>query len=365
MANKDYYEILGVPKNATQEEIKKKYRELVMKYHPDLHKDDPEAAKKMAEINEAYEVLSDPEKRAQYDKFGTVGPNVGGFEQGGYGPSYDFSGDIFSDLGEILRDFGFGGFGFGAGTRERVEHGEDIEVEVSIPFRDAVLGTEKEVTIRKKEKCPVCHGTGAEPGTGSTTCPTCNGTGFVTKRQRTPFGEFVVQTTCPTCHGTGKVIKEKCHNCGGTGVVEKISTVKVTIPPGVEDGTVIRLRGEGNAAPHGGIAGDLYVRVRVEKDPRFIKEGNKIYYLAHISPPEAVLGTEIKVPLIEGGEEVVKIPPGTQYGSEIKLRRKFGVRRPYDYIVRIVVDIPITLTSEEAFYYEKLREINEAKNRKG
>ncbi|MGC8574969.1 MAG: molecular chaperone DnaJ [Caldisericum sp.] len=365
MANKDYYEILGVPKNATQEEIKKKYRELVMKYHPDLHKDDPEAAKKMAEINEAYEVLSDPEKRAQYDKFGTVGPNVGGFEQGGYGPSYDFSGDIFSDLGEILRDFGFGGFGFGTGTRERVEHGEDIEVEVSIPFRDAVLGTEKEVTIRKKEKCPVCHGTGAEPGTGSTTCPTCNGTGFVTKRQRTPFGEFVVQTTCPTCHGTGKVIKEKCHNCGGTGVVEKISTVKVTIPPGVEDGTVIRLRGEGNAAPHGGIAGDLYVRVKVEKDPRFIKEGNKIYYLAHISPPEAVLGTEIKVPLIEGGEEVVKIPPGTQYGTEIKLRRKFGVRRPYDYIVKIVVDIPVTLTSEEAFYYEKLREINEAKNRKG
>ncbi|MGB9769314.1 MULTISPECIES: molecular chaperone DnaJ [Caldisericum] len=365
MANKDYYEILGVPKNATQEEIKKKYRELVMKYHPDLHKDDPEAAKKMAEINEAYEVLSDPEKRAQYDKFGTVGPNVGGFEQGGYGPSYDFSGDIFSDLGEILRDFGFGGFGFGTGTRERVEHGEDIEVEVSIPFRDAVLGTEKEVTIRKKEKCPVCHGTGAEPGTGSTTCPTCNGTGFVTKRQRTPFGEFVVQTTCPTCHGTGKVIKEKCHNCGGTGVVEKISTVKVTIPPGVEDGTVIRLRGEGNAAPRGGIAGDLYVRVKVEKDPRFIKEGNKIYYLAHISPPEAVLGTEIKVPLIEGGEEVVKIPPGTQYGTEIKLRRKFGVRRPYDYIVKIVVDIPITLTSEEAFYYEKLREINEAKNRKG
>ncbi|MGB9833147.1 MAG: DnaJ C-terminal domain-containing protein, partial [Caldisericum exile] len=217
----------------------------------------------------------------------------------------------------------------------------------------------------KKEKCPVCHGTGAEPGTGSTTCPTCNGTGFVTKRQRTPFGEFVVQTTCPTCHGTGKVIKEKCHNCGGTGVVEKISTVKVTIPPGVEDGTVIRLRGEGNAAPRGGIAGDLYVRVKVEEDPRFIKEGNKIYYLAHISPPEAVLGTEIKVPLIEGGEEVVKIPPGTQYGTEIKLRRKFGVRRPYDYIVKIVVDIPITLTSEEAFYYEKLREINEAKNRKG
>ncbi|BAL80819.1 molecular chaperone DnaJ [Caldisericum exile] len=363
MANKDYYEILGVSRNASQEEIKKKYRELVMKYHPDLHKDDPEAAKKMAEINEAYEVLSDPEKRAQYDKFGTVGPNVGGFERG-YGPSYDFSGDIFSDIGEILRDFGFGGFGFGTGARERVERGEDIEVEVTIPFKDAVLGTEKEIPIRKKETCPVCKGTGAEPGTGYTICPTCNGTGFATKRQRTPFGEFVVQTTCPTCHGTGKIIKEKCHNCGGTGVVEKLSKVTVTIPAGIEDGTVIRIRGEGNAAPHGGIVGDLYVRVKVEKDPRFIKEGNKIYYVAHISVPEAVLGTEIKVPLIEGGEEVVKIPPGTQHGTEIKLRRKFGVRRPYDYVIKIVIDIPTTLTSEEAFYYEKLKEIYETKNRK-
>jgi len=363
MANKDYYEILGVPRNATQEEIKKKYRELVMKYHPDLHKDDLEAAKKMAEINEAYEVLSDPEKRAQYDKFGAVGPNVG--YESAYGPSYDFSGDIFSDLGDILRDFGFGGFGFGTGTRERVERGEDIEVEVTIPFKDAVLGVDKEVTVRKKETCPVCKGTGAEPGTGTTTCPTCNGTGFVTKRQRTPFGEFVVQTTCPTCHGTGKVIKEKCHNCGGSGVVENISRIKVTIPPGVEDGTVIRVRGQGNAAPHRGTAGDLYVRVRVEKDPRFIKEGNKIYYIAHISVPEAVLGTEIKVPLIEGGEEIVKIPPGTQYGTEIKLRRKFGSRRPYDYIVKVIVDIPTDITSEEAFYYEKLREIYETKNRKG
>lgn len=362
MANKDYYEILGVPRNATQEEIKKKYRELVMKYHPDLNKDNPEAAKKMAEINEAYEVLSDPEKRAQYDKFGAVGAQMGGYESA-YGPSYDFTGDLFSDLGEILRDFGFGGFG--AGTRERVERGEDIKVEVKIPFKDSVLGTDKEVTVRKREACPVCHGTGAEPGTGSTICPTCNGTGFVTKRQRTPFGEFVVQTTCPTCHGTGKVIKEKCHNCGGSGVVEKLSKVTVTIPPGIEDGTVIRLRGQGDAAPHGGVPGDLYVRVIVEKDPRFIKEGNKIYYIANISVPEAVLGTEIKVPLIEGGEEVVKIPPGTQHGAEIKLRRRFGSRKPYEYIVKVVVTIPTTLSSEEAFYYEKLKEIYEAKNRKG
>jgi len=359
MANKDYYEILGVPRNATQEEIKRKYRELVMKYHPDLHKDDPDAAKKMAEINEAYEVLSDPEKRAQYDKFGAVGANVGGYDTA-YGPFSGFGEDLFSDLGEILRNFGFGGFG--AETAERVRRGKDIEVEVKIPFKEAVVGTEKEINIRRKEICPVCHGSGAEPGSGTTTCPTCHGTGFVTKRQRTPFGEFVVQTTCPTCHGTGKVIKEKCHNCGGTGVVEKVSTVKVTIPPNIEDGTVIRVRGQGNAGAGGGPAGDLYVRVRVESDPRFIREDNKIYYVAHISVIDAVLGTTIKVPLIEGGEETITIPPGTQNGTEIKVKRGFGQRRKYDYIVKVIVDIPTTLTSEEAFYYEKLREINERKN---
>uniref|UniRef100_A0A7C4Y169 Chaperone protein DnaJ n=1 Tax=Caldisericum exile TaxID=693075 RepID=A0A7C4Y169_9BACT len=363
MANKDYYEILGVSRNATQEEIKKRYRELVMKYHPDLHKDDPEAAKKMAEINEAYEVLSDPEKRAQYDRFGTVGVG-GGFESSG--PSYGFGEDLFSDINEILRNFGFGGFDFGTRTEEQKRQGEDIEVEIKLSFRDAVLGKTIEIPIRKKDVCPVCHGTGAEPGSGLTTCPTCHGTGVVEKRQRTPFGEFIVQTTCPTCHGTGKVIKEKCHFCGGTGVVETTTQVKVTVPPGTEDGTVIRYRGYGNAGYNGGYAGDLYVRVRVEKDPRFIKEGNRIYYILHIGVAEAVLGTKRTIPLIEGGEEVIEIPGGTQYGSEFRVKRKFGVRRmPYDYFVKVIIDIPTTLSSEEAFYYEKLKEIYEAKNRKG
>lgn len=363
MANKDYYEILGVPRNATQEEIKKRYRELVMKYHPDLHKDDPEAAKKMAEINEAYEVLSDPEKRAQYDKYGAVGPQAGGFDYSSYGPA-GFGEDLFSDIGEILRNFGFGGFDFGAATKERTYRGEDIEVEIKIPFKEAVLGTEKEISVKRKVVCPVCHGSGAEPGSGFTVCPTCKGSGVATKRQRTPFGEFVVQTTCPTCHGSGKIIKEKCHHCGGSGVVEEVSKIKVTIPPNTEDGSVIRLRGYGNAASSG-VSGDLFVRVEVEKDPRFIREGNKIYYLAHIPVPIAVLGGEIRVPLIEGGEEVVNIPPGTQYGTEIRLKRKFASRRNYDFIVKVVVDIPTDLTSEEAFYYEKLKEIYEAKNRKG
>jgi molecular chaperone DnaJ len=368
MADKDYYEILGVSRDATQEEIKKKYRELVMKYHPDLHKDDPDAAKKMAEINEAYEVLSDPEKRAQYDRFGAVGANVGGFNSS-YGPSsgggFGFGEDLFSDLGEILRNFGFGGnFGF-EGTREATYQGEDIEVVLTIPFRDAVLGAEKEITLNKTEVCPVCKGSGAEPGSGTVTCPTCNGKGVVTERRRTPFGEFVVQTTCPTCHGSGKVIKEKCHNCGGSGVVKNKSTIKVTIPPGTEDNSVIRIRGYGNAAPKGGTPGDLYVHIKVEKDPRFVKEGNKITYIAHISVPEAVLGTEIKVPLIEGGEDTLKIPPGTQNNAEFKVRRSVGLRRRHELTVRVVVDIPTTLTGEEALYYEKLKEIYEAKNRKG
>ncbi len=363
MANKDYYEILGVPRNATQEEIKKKYRELVIKYHPDLNKNNPDAAKKMAEINEAYEVLSDPEKRKQYDQFGAVGANVGGFGAS-YGPSYGFGEDLFSDIEDILRNFGFGGFGF-EGTRERTVRGEDIQVEIKIPFKEAILGAKKVIQVNRKDTCPVCKGTGAEPGSGATTCPTCHGIGVVTKRQRTPFGDFVVQTTCPTCHGSGKVIKEKCHNCGGSGVVDTVSNVEITIPPNTEDGTVIRVRGYGNKAPSGGVAGDLFVRVRVEKDPRFIREGNKIYYIAHISVPEAVLGTKIKVPLIEGGEETLEIPPGTQNGTEFSIKGSFISRKKYDYIVKVIVDIPTRITSEEAMYYEKLREINEAKNFRG
>ncbi|MGB9694648.1 MAG: molecular chaperone DnaJ [Caldisericaceae bacterium] len=364
MAQKDYYEVLGVSKNATPDEITKKYRELVMKYHPDLHKDDADAARKMAEINEAYEVLSDPEKRAQYDRFGAVGEGVGAPGYGG-GPGFDVGGDFFGGVEDILRNFGFGGFG-GATTEEQVERrGSDIETSVTISFAEAVLGTKKDVNVQRYDTCPVCHGTGVEPGAGYVTCPTCKGSGVVKKIQRTIIGEFVVQTTCPTCHGTGKVPKEKCHNCGGTGVVKGEHVVTVTIPGGIEDGMRVRVQGQGNSVGHDAREGDLYVLVRVKSDLRFTRDKDKIYFTAHISVPDAVMGTTISVPLIEGGEEKVRIPAGTQNGTEFVIRGRgsytIGSRRRGDLVVKVLVDIPTRLSSEEAYYYEKIREVNNAK----
>ncbi len=371
---KDYYEILGVPRDASPDEIKKRYRELVMKYHPDLHKNDPEAAKRMAEINEAYEVLSNPEKRAQYDRFGSVGA------QGAPGGSagFDFSdfgfggGGDFFDLDEILRNFGFGGFG-GARratyeSREetnRPTRGEDIEVPLTITLKEAVLGTKKDITITRKEVCPTCKGTGVEPGAGYMTCPTCKGSGVIRKVQRSIFGEFVVQSTCPTCHGTGRVPKAKCHTCGGTGIVTETKTVEVKIPAGVDTGTRVRVKGQGNAGLHGGPRGDLYVRIEVAEDPVFKREGDKLYYTAHITFPDAVLGTTVQIPLIEGGYETLRIPPGTQNGTELRIPGRgayiIGSRRRGDLIVKIQVDIPTNPSQEEVLLIEKLKEIYDSK----
>ncbi len=371
---KDYYEILGVPRDASPDEIKKRYRELVMKYHPDLHKNDPEAAKRMAEINEAYEVLSNPEKRAQYDRFGSVGA------QGAPGGSagFDFSdfgfggGGDFFDLDEILRNFGFGGFG-GARratyeSREetnRPTRGEDIEVPLTITLKEAVLGTKKDITITRKEVCPTCKGTGVEPGAGYMTCPTCKGSGVIRKVQRSIFGEFVVQSTCPTCHGTGRVPKAKCHTCGGTGIVTETKTVEVKIPAGVDTGTRVRVKGQGNAGLHGGPRGDLYVRIEVAEDPVFKREGDKLYYTAHITFPDAVLGTTVQIPLIEGGYETLRIPPGTQNGTELRIPGRgayiIGSRRRGDLIVKIQVDIPANPSQEEVLLIEKLKEIYDSK----
>jgi molecular chaperone DnaJ len=371
---KDYYEILGVPRDASPDEIKKRYRELVMKYHPDLHKNDPEAAKRMAEINEAYEVLSNPEKRAQYDRFGSVGA------QGAPGGSagFDFSdfgfggGGDFFDLDEILRNFGFGGFG-GARratyeSREetnRPTRGEDIEVPLTITLKEAVLGTKKDITITRKEVCPTCKGTGVEPGAGYMTCPTCKGSGVIRKVQRSIFGEFVVQSTCPTCHGTGRVPKAKCHTCGGTGIVTETKTVEVKIPAGVDTGTRVRVKGQGNAGLHGGPRGDLYVRIKVAEDPVFRREGDKLYYTAHITFPDAVLGTTVQIPLIEGGYETLRIPPGTQNGMEFRIPGRgayiIGSRRRGDLIVKIQVDIPTNPSQEEVLLIEKLKEIYDSK----
>jgi molecular chaperone DnaJ len=340
---------------------------LVMKYHPDLHKNDPDAAKKMAEINGAYEVLSDPEKRTKYDRFGTVGEGVGAPAYGGGNFSgFDMGGDSFGGVEDILRNFGFGGFGGAATEEEQVaRRGSDIETSISISFAEAVLGTKKDVFVQRFDACPVCHGTGVEPGAGYITCPTCKGRGVVKRNQRTVFGEFVVQTTCSTCHGTGKVPKEKCHNCGGTGVVKASHAVTVTVPAGIENGMRIRVQGYGNSVGHNAPSGDLYVLVNIQRDNRFVRDKDKIYYTSHISVPDAVMGTLISVPLVEGGEEKLKIPPGTQNGTDFVVKGKgsytIGARRRGDLVVKTQVDIPMTLSSEEAYYYEKLKEIYNAK----
>ncbi len=368
---KDYYEILGVPRDASPDEIKKRYRELVMKYHPDLHKNDSEAAKRMAEINEAYEVLSNPEKRAQYDKFGAVGASGGGssgfdFRDFGFGGGGDFF-----DLDDLLRNFGFGGFGFTDNRRsarresEAPTRGEDIEFPITITFAEAILGTKKEITLSRKEVCPTCHGSGVEPGSGYITCPTCHGTGILKKVQRTIFGDFITQTTCPTCHGTGRIPKQKCHTCGGSGIITETKTIEVKIPAGVDTGMRVRIKGQGHAGLHGGPRGDLYLKITVLPDSRFERVGDKLYYTAHITFPEAVLGTKINVPLVEGGYETLRIPPGTQNGAEFHLRGRgaytVGSRRRGDLIVKIQVDIPTNPSQEEVFLIEKLKEIYDSK----
>jgi len=368
---KDYYEILGVSRNASLEEIKKRYRELVMKYHPDLHKNDPNASKKMAEINDAYEVLSNPEKRTRYDRFGTVGPQQPG---AGYGAGgFDFS-DFFSEnsfnFDDILRNFGFGGFGgFGESTRKTVreerQRGRDIEYPIAITLKEATLGTTKDITLTRKETCSTCRGSGLKPGTSYITCPTCGGSGVIRRVQRSIFGEFVMQSTCPTCHGTGKIAKEKCPTCGGSGVISVTKTVEVKIPAGVETGMRVRIRGEGNAGVHKGPRGDLYVLIRVEKDPRFERVGNKLYYTAHIAFPAAVLGTIIQVPLIEGGYEKLKIPAGTQNNTELIIRGRgaklVGERRRGNLVIRIQVDVPTNPTNEEKILIKKLGEMYSGK----
>ncbi len=372
---KDYYETLGVPRGASPDEIKKKYRELVMKYHPDLHKNNPDAAKHMAEINEAYEVLSNPEKRAQYDRFGSTGaqPGGGGFDFRDFGFGGGGAGDSF-DIEDLLRNFGFGGFRSATNRRNTRQkeanpdapvRGEDIEYPIILTLAEAVLGTKKEITITRKEACPTCHGSGVEPGAGYITCPTCHGSGVVRRVQRSIFGEFIVQTTCPTCHGSGKIPKEKCHTCNGSGVVNKRKTIEVKIPAGVDTGMRVRVRGQGNAGLHKGPSGDLYLKIVVQANSLFKRSGNKLYYTAHINFPEAVLGTTLRIPLIEGGFERLRIPLATQNGTEFHISgrgaREVGNRRRGDLVVIIQIDVPKNSSQEEIALIKKLKEIYDSK----
>ena len=358
--DRDYYDVMGVPRGASQDDIKKVYRELVKKYHPDLHKDDPQAPGHMSDVNEAYDTLSDPAKRQQYDAYGKAGP--AGFPGPGqaWASQGGGSGQTFGgfDIGDL-----FGSFmgGFGRQQAEETPHGRDLSVNMTLTLEQAVFGVKKEIQVRRYDTCATCHGTGAAAGTSPKVCPTCNGAGEVRQVQDTIFGRVVTAGVCPTCRGEGKVIESPCPACKGSGVTKSDKTIEVTIPAGVDSGMKVRIAGQGDAGRHGGQAGDLYLFVTVQVDSRFERRGSSLYHTVHVSPAKAVLGTTVGVPLVEGGTETVTIPAGSQHGAEVRIRGKgaqaVGERRRGDYVVRIEIGIPRTLTSEQRKLYKQLADL--------
>lgn len=354
---RDLYEVLGLQKGASDDEIKKAYRKLAKKYHPDLNPGDKEAEKKMKEVNGAYEVLSDAEKKARYDQYGFAGidPNyAGGAGGGGFGGFQDF------DLGDIFGSMFGGGFG-GQQTRHNgPRKGENLRITLQLTFEEAVFGCEKSVSVTRNESCRDCGGTGAKKGTSPETCPVCRGSGQVQSTQRTPFGVFSSSSPCQNCKGTGKIIKEPCPSCKGEGRVRKTRTIRVKIPAGIDDGQTISLRGEGNGGTQGGPAGDLYVTVYVKEHKMFKRDGQDIILEMPISFAQAALGATLTVPTVDGKVQY-DLPEGTQTGTVFRLRGS-GVpsvngRGRGDQYVKVNVEIPRNLNHEQK---ELLRKFDEA-----
>lgn len=346
---RDYYEVLGVQKGASDDEIKKAYRKTAKKYHPDLHPDDKEAEEKFKECNEAYEVLSDPQKKARYDQFGFAGVNPNyGAGQGGAG-GYGFDGDI--DLGDIFSSFFGGGFGgFGGKNPNAPQRGRDIQITVSLTFEEAAKGCKKEVEVPKIEDCSECGGTGAAKGTSPKTCPDCGGRGVVNVQSRTAFGVMSTQRTCSTCGGRGKIIEHPCQKCAGKGKVRRKNRITVDIPAGIDEDRIINMRGYGDSGFNGGPAGDLKVVVDIKPHPHFKRDGYNVWYEKHVSFVEAALGAELQVPTLDGNVKYT-MPAGTQPNDVFKLKGK-GIQRLNsvgrgDQLVRIIVDIPKSLTHEQ------------------
>ena len=344
---RDYYEVLGVPKTASDADLKKAYRALARKYHPDMNPGDAEAEKKFKEASEAYAILSDPEKRKQYDQFGHAA-----FEGGAGGGGFDFSGMDFTDIfGDLFGDF-FGG----GSTRSRLSYngpmqGADVRTSVRISFAEAVSGCEKQISINQKEECSQCHGTGAKAGTSPETCPKCGGKGQVVFTQQSLFGMMQNVQTCPDCRGTGKIIKEKCPYCSGTGYTTSRKKISVSIPAGIDEGQMVRLRGQGEPGSNGGPRGDLLVAVTIAADPNFARQDMDIYSMVNISFAQAALGADIRVKTV-AGEVIYTVKPGTQPGARVRLKgkgmpsvRNRNVRG--DHYLTLNVQVP-TRMSEEA-----------------
>lgn len=367
MADKrDYYEVLGVEKTATDEELKKAYRRLAKKYHPDANPDNKKEAEiKFKEVNEAYENLSDPQKRKMYDQFGFDGPQgfgggQGPFGQGGY---YSYSGGFdgfsdFGDLGDIFSSF----FGGGTRTSSRRNNGPrkgvDLNLNMEITFEEAYLGVEKEVVITRNETCNTCNGSGAKPGTSVTKCSVCNGTGQVRQVQNTILGQMQTTRTCSNCHGTGEVIKEPCDTCRGKGTVRKQPKIKIKIPAGIDDNQTVVLRGEGEPGEKGGPKGDLYITVRIKKHNIYTRKGINIFCEVPITITQATLGAELEIPMVDGTKETYKIPDATQTGTKFTIKNK-GFKSLNssvigDFIFTVIVQTPKKLTSEQRELLEKL-----------
>jgi len=371
MADKrDYYEVLGLQKTATDDEIKKAFRQLAKKYHPDMHPGDKECEAKFKEINEAYEVLSDPQKRQSYDQFGFDGPQ-GGFGGQGFG-GQGFGG--FGGFGDIFDTFFGGGGGGGRQSRNpnAPRRGNDIGEEIRITFEEAAFGCEKEIEIHREEECDECHGSGAKAGTSAETCPICHGTGQVSSQQSTLFGSFMTQRPCDRCRGTGKIIKEPCTRCKGKGRIYRKHTIKVKIPAGIDNGQSIVMRGEGHHGTKGGSSGDLHITVGVMHSSVFERRGYDLYMNIEIDYAKAVLGGEISINTLEN-TATLKIPEGTQPGTRFRMRN-FGIihlntQVKGDLFVTVTIRVPKKLTNKQKdlllAYDEEMNGTDSKKKKKG
>ena len=357
MADKrDYYEVLGISKGASEDEIKKAYKKMARKYHPDLNPDNKEAEEKFKEVNEAYEVLSDPDKKARYDQYGHAGvdPNFGA------GAGFDGSFD-FGDLGDIFGNFFGGGFG-GGGRRTNPnapQRGESIRLSLTISFEEAAFGCEKEITVERMEQCGTCSGSGCAAGTTPEVCPDCHGTGQVQVRRQTPMGVFATSSPCGRCGGKGKIIHQPCPDCRGTGAVRKRKTIKASVPAGIDNGQTISSRGQGHAGKNGGPAGDLLITITVRPHELFRREGTSVLCEAPITFAQAVLGAELEIPTIDGKVKY-DLPEGTQSGTTFRLKGKgipsINGRGRGDQYVTVYIETPRNLNKEQKDALKKFAE---------